>query len=55
MGPITVYPSVAYGKNIGVVIWAGTRDIIYTTDGGATWTEVANALPAQVTQTGFWC
>ena len=41
---------VAYGKNIGVVIWAGTRDIIYTTDGGATWTEVANALPAQVTQ-----
>ena len=32
---ITVF-SVAYGKNTGVVIWAGTRDVIYTTDGGAT-------------------
>ena len=45
-GPYNSAPSVAYGKNIGVVIWAGTRDIIYTTDGGATWTEVANALPS---------
>ena len=44
--PITVRLVVAYGNNTGVVIWAGTRDIIYTTDGGVTWTEVADALPS---------
>ena len=45
-GPYNSVPSVAYGKNTGVVIWAGSRDVIYTTDGGVTWTEEADALPS---------
>ena len=45
-GPYNSVPHAAYGNNIGVIIWEGTRTVLTTTDGGVSWTATTDALPS---------
>jgi len=45
-GPYTGAPHVAFGNNLFVVFYEGSRDTLYSSDGGNTWVRTEDALPS---------